>query len=482
MTLPKFKVSTWVIVIATILIASVNVVFSCWHHSHYETHAFDLGIFDQAVWHLSHLEAPASTVRGLTNLFGDHFHPILLLIAPVYRVVPSPYVLLVIQALLFAAVIPLLFLLARQLRIPEWPSAVITLAVGINPGLTTALGFDFHELAFALPLFVASFLFAEKKRWLWFTVTLALLILTKESLAVYAAGIGFAFLIRKWWRPALITLTASVTAYLLITLFVIPAFSSGQGFPYWDQYRHLAASPLRLPFTFLHHPLRFISAFADSSEKIQTMLLMLGSFAFMPLLSITTLPLLLITFAERFWSDLPTLWLFQFHYQIMPVAVMAVASLYTLSVLSRRRWWQPVWTTAVAALMLAGTLFVHTRTGSIRILWNPSVSERPTAMWNKALSTIPSDASVSALDAFVPHLSERNTIYRYPRIRDAQWIVLDPRAPSFPLSSADISIRQEQYRNDASWKLIQSDGPLTIFLRDDTSYIPDPPEDPATRR
>ncbi len=45
-------------------------------HQHFGTHAFDLSIFDQAIWHYSLFQAPASTVRGTANLLGDHFHPI----------------------------------------------------------------------------------------------------------------------------------------------------------------------------------------------------------------------------------------------------------------------------------------------------------------------------------------------------------------------------------------------------------------------
>jgi hypothetical protein len=53
----------------------------------------DLVIFDQAIWHLSRFERPESTVRGLSNLFGDHFHPLIALFAPLYWIAADPVLL-----------------------------------------------------------------------------------------------------------------------------------------------------------------------------------------------------------------------------------------------------------------------------------------------------------------------------------------------------------------------------------------------------
>ncbi len=44
-------------------------------------YAFDLDIFQQAVWLMAQGKIPFVTVRGM-NILGDHFTPILYLIAP----------------------------------------------------------------------------------------------------------------------------------------------------------------------------------------------------------------------------------------------------------------------------------------------------------------------------------------------------------------------------------------------------------------
>src|SRR5438067_80645 len=47
-------------------------VYAVLRHVHFQT-GLDLTIFDQAVWHLSRFEEPASTMKGVPNLWGDHF-------------------------------------------------------------------------------------------------------------------------------------------------------------------------------------------------------------------------------------------------------------------------------------------------------------------------------------------------------------------------------------------------------------------------
>ncbi|MSU76450.1 DUF2079 domain-containing protein, partial [Patescibacteria group bacterium] len=39
----------------------------------YRSNAFDLGIFNQAIYHYAHLQPATSTIRGVNNLLGDHF-------------------------------------------------------------------------------------------------------------------------------------------------------------------------------------------------------------------------------------------------------------------------------------------------------------------------------------------------------------------------------------------------------------------------
>ena len=97
------------------LIAAIGyAVTSIYRHDHFASNAFDLGVQDQTVWGYSRLQLIPNTVVMIGNLLGDHFHPILMAIAPLYWIWDDVRVLLIVQAVLLAiAGIPI-FWWARQ--------------------------------------------------------------------------------------------------------------------------------------------------------------------------------------------------------------------------------------------------------------------------------------------------------------------------------------------------------------------------------
>src|SRR5262245_8170175 len=152
--------------------------------------SWDLGIFTEYVKQLAHLHAPVVAIRGAGfNLLGDHFHPIVGLLAPFCRAFPAPQTLLVAQALLTAAsVIPVCR--AAQELLGTWASRGIGLAYAFSWGLQQMVNFDFHEIAFAVPLLAFS-LSALVRRRLRPAVLWALpLVFVKEDQGFTVAAIG----------------------------------------------------------------------------------------------------------------------------------------------------------------------------------------------------------------------------------------------------------------------------------------------------
>ncbi|HEU5029996.1 MAG TPA: DUF2079 domain-containing protein, partial [Spirillospora sp.] len=84
---------------------------------------YDLVIFDQAVRSYSRFGAPVAIVKGVHNGFGpgfsvlgDHFSPILAVLAPLYWIHDGPGTLLVAQGVLFAlAIVPIWRFTERRL-------------------------------------------------------------------------------------------------------------------------------------------------------------------------------------------------------------------------------------------------------------------------------------------------------------------------------------------------------------------------------
>src|SRR5207237_40894 len=68
--------------IAAVAYASISI----YRHDAFASNAFDLGVQDQTVWGYSQLQMIPNTVEMIRNLLGDHFHAILMTLAPLYLI------------------------------------------------------------------------------------------------------------------------------------------------------------------------------------------------------------------------------------------------------------------------------------------------------------------------------------------------------------------------------------------------------------
>ena len=140
------------------------------------------------------VRAPERADRGRPrtpgfNLLGDHFHPIVALIAPFFRLFPSPVTLLVAQALLAAlSVIPVSRAAAD--RLGTGAGRAIGAAYGFSWGLQQMVNYDFHEIAFAVPLLACSLSALVRGRISRAVVWALPLVFVKEDQGFTVAAIG----------------------------------------------------------------------------------------------------------------------------------------------------------------------------------------------------------------------------------------------------------------------------------------------------
>ncbi|MCQ4079447.1 DUF2079 domain-containing protein [Streptomyces sp. RB6PN25] len=188
------------------------------------TSGYDLGIFEEAIRNYAHGHLPWAPLKGAHfDLLGDHFHPILILLAPLYRfwpLGPARYSLLISQAALFA--LGLVPLMRWAEKIGRWAMWCTGAGMAVSWGLVNADTFDFHEIAFAVPLISFSAAALGQGRYraaLWWAVPL---VLVKEDLGLTVAVIGI-LLWRKGHRPGLRLAWFGVAATVVETQLIIPA-------------------------------------------------------------------------------------------------------------------------------------------------------------------------------------------------------------------------------------------------------------------
>jgi uncharacterized membrane protein len=334
---------TWVIALAAFMAYDTLSVF---RYLRLDPGSWDLGIFTEYVRQLAHLHAPVVAIRGAGfNLLGDHFQPIVGLLAPFFRVFPTPETLLVAQALLTAAsVIPVCR--AAQELLGVWASRGIGIAYAFSWGLQQMVTFDFHEIAFAVPLLAFS-LSALVRRRLRPAVAWALpLVFVKEdqgftvaAIGLVIAGYGLAVLrarrrgapapVRGWdaapqqepatWIRAGVLLAAWGLAWSVLAIaIIVPHFNPAHHYQYWSD-GGVVGPGGHLSATGLAHQLT-----QSAGEKLWTTFLILLPVAFLALRSPVAF-IALPSLALRFVSTNNYFWGTAWHYNatVMPIVFLA---------------------------------------------------------------------------------------------------------------------------------------------------------------
>ncbi|GAA1267013.1 DUF2079 domain-containing protein [Kitasatospora nipponensis] len=394
-----------------------------------QTTGFDLGIFEQGMRGYAGLGAPVAPLKGVGfDLLGDHFSPLLALLAPLYRLFPGATTLLVAQALLLAlSCVPVTALATEVLG--RGRGLAVGLAYGLSWGLWRADSFDFHEVALAVPLTAWALAALARGRYRGAVCWALPLLLVKEDQGLMLAGIGIHVFCRGRRRLGAGAVAAAVLATLLAVLVVVPALNPGGSYTYLANGGWHGGDPL----TRLLLPL----------DKWRTVALLLAPTLFLALRSPLCL-LLVPPLAGRFWTPTPSYWGAGQHYNAVLMPVLFVALVDALRRLgagvpvppARRR---PAgvaagWAPALALLVALGT-------APLPCLDPPGAAVRAV---RRILAVIPDGAAVAAANSLAPQLTARCTVSLFPEFTApgqagvagrlvARWIVSPDVPGDFPV-------------------------------------------------
>ena len=158
-------------------------------HRNFQSNAYDLGFFDQIIWNTSRGRFFETSFVPY-NFLGQHFDPVLLLFAGLYRLGGGVETLLVAQAALVSLACLPLFLAASRLTRSAAIGTLCCAAFLLNPWLHKALRFGFHpEIGVFLFVFLAAYFLATSKPR---AVMLSILpvLLFKEDQALIVLGVA----------------------------------------------------------------------------------------------------------------------------------------------------------------------------------------------------------------------------------------------------------------------------------------------------
>ena len=208
-------------------------------HDAFWTGRFDLGNMVQAVWSTAQ-GRPLETTDIAGDQFvrlGSHVDPILVLFTPLAWTGALPQALLVAQAVIVATGALPAFWLGRRWLGDDRLAVAAAAVYLLYPPLQWATLTEFHPVTLAAPLLLWCIWAAEERRYATLTVLAVLAALTKEEVGLALAVLGVWMIVRGLGRrygAALAVL--SVGWVLFAVLVVIPHFNEGQGSAFVDRY------------------------------------------------------------------------------------------------------------------------------------------------------------------------------------------------------------------------------------------------------
>jgi uncharacterized membrane protein len=464
-----------------ILFAVIHGLVSFPNHHQFRTYALDLGLYTHALWHYAHGSMPDCSLFLDDDqlLLADHFDLYLPLFSPLIHVFGT-WTLLVVQwlAVLLGA------WGVRRLALAygaEEPIALLGMCMMLLFfGVFAAMAFDYHSNVVAAMLLPWFMLALRNGRIIRSAILFLLMLIAKENLGFWLGPLAlllatdsrFRWSIR--WSAAVMGV-AGILWSMIVVGWVMPVLASNQSFAHFD-YAILGSSVADAPSALVKRPWELLRALFIDHVGVQNgtavklefwlMLVVAGgwSLVLQPRWALMALPIMV----QKMWHDDPGKWSVIAHYGVELAPLVGIATALALArIRGAAMRWLP-W--CVLVLSLACTIRFMDRTvayhdrSRIRIYQERHyVKGYDVRAVHRALDAIPLDAVVSAQSPAVPHLALRPTVYQFPIVHEAEYLVFLPTESPYPLDAMTYSETLRVLRGDPGWEIFRvSDGCVVL--------------------
>ncbi len=402
-------------------------------HRSFHSNAWDLGVFTQVLWNTAHGEPFDYSFRPISYA-GDHWSPILLAFAPLFRLGDGAENLLIAQAaVLGLAVVPLFYAIRGSAG--ELAAVLGAAAYILGLGVSRAVSFDFHTEAMA-PLFAfTAVLGLVTGRRLLFAVPLLLLLTLKEDAVLLVLPLAFVGFVSFGWRRLSLVVGAIGLAYAaVVNLWLMPYYRGDAFNPLRERYGYLGDSTIEILVGIPTHPGAVWEhlATADAAAVIALLIVTSGAaLVLRPMLAVAGAPLVFLPLLSDHWSQSS----FELHYLLVP-ATYALCCLVLHLHLPPESWWPRrmhlparVRLAAVAGVSLVAFAAWSPLPPSFAADGSRFDVNAHARLSQSFVEMVPDDAIVSAQSPFVPHLAERREIFDFPSVFTAEYVLIDHLGP-----------------------------------------------------
>ena len=446
----QWPTAPWLIV-GSLVVAYAYVLsrLSIIDHWNLNTANWDLGIYHNIMWNSANGDFLGCSFCKGGKHYSAHFDPILWMLTPIYRLSPRAETLLIIQAswLAFGAV-PL-FLYARRKLGSAWWACTIVAAYCLMPALHGANLYDFHSLALLTPTAIFVIYFLDGDRPIGYWLSIALLLLTREDMALLSCFIGLYAWFSGRRKTAVATAAIALAYFGAVKLLVMApgiilqdsakarsyVWYFEEAIPYPDQ------GVLGLVITLLSDPIGSL-AILFNEDKVLYFAKLLWPLLLLPLLS--GKKRILMLYGALFIGLATRKYVYSIHFQysclLLPFLALSVAD--AVADVRDAGWvggfrLDParlqrallISLIPASALMAAeyGALAPNAslRAGWSTVAWSQTETQR--AQYEELLeiaAKIPPDAIVSADSRIGAHVTNRAVVNQWPHVGGADYILV----------------------------------------------------------
>lgn len=300
---------------------------------------WDLAMYAQATWALGQ-GSLHSSIFG-TSFLTNHAEYIAFFIAPVYKLFPSAFTLVVLKTLSLVSASFVFYLIIKN--ISNWRLGIVFMLLYLlHPANAFMMIYEFHfENLAIIPIFLMYY-FVQTRRFIPFLISAFFATIVKENISLVVFMFGLYILLKrkpkeKKWALGPVILGLGV---FILTMFILtPYLRSHEGLTeanqylsmYWDK----ATDSCSLTDKLSHNLAKYWQTLSGPMNQNYLKELFLP-FHILPFLNPLTLFLGLPIFLQHFLSPAPTNHTLYYHYAATAIIFIFLASAESLALVQRK--------------------------------------------------------------------------------------------------------------------------------------------------
>jgi len=366
------------------------------------SNAYDLGLFDQWAWLVSHGLPPISSMEEV-HLLADHGAWMFYWSGLLYWFHPSIHWLLASQALALSITAVPIWMLAAQAGLSKRLCWFSCLLWWLQPLVFNVNLFDFHPETWVIPGLALAIWCQRQQRFGGWLLLLVLMLGCRDGLVLVTLGLSLSLLIQRRWHWAIAGAGLSGVWILLLSKWLYPWFRNGEGPKAAGRmFSHLGDNFGDILYTLVSQPWLAFTHIDVGGGAFYLLVLVLPTLPFWRRRSLMILsaavPLLLVNLnAES--SSYRTL----IHHYSLPLAVLSVTAAIDGLALQPRRafpWKGVIWAVMIWVALAKPWFFTGPYLNRINMVGDAQ----------QAISKLTTKDRVLTTSYFVPQISQRQHV------------------------------------------------------------------------